>query len=279
MRDAIAGTTVYGSGALPSIADFGITGVAPVSRAPDKNSTLKLCIIKGPARNGLVYRLQPNHPSPTWNCWPEKVLFDAIRDRKGWVVSLCFHDRVFSWYDHDVPQQNDKGFFVRLFPIFTVGTVPSKQQLLNLGRTICDQLNRSPGNNTTTTVDEESYFWLGGDAVWSDILGSAEALTALFRETNTTFAFPGFYEANAALIHSYFHEGRLTQEIARTLHAPGYDLSPAIRDQDSVASAPDTIVGNVANYNTDSDVDGDSDNGGGRVKKYHTFVDDSDEED
>ena len=55
--------------------------------------------------------------------------------------------------------------------------------IMHLGQHICDQINATPGNNTTITIQEETFFWIPhGMAVWLDIIGYNVALRALIRE-------------------------------------------------------------------------------------------------
>jgi hypothetical protein len=217
---------------VPDLALFGIQGATAPSGVfgADKNGTLKCCVIRGPNRFALVFRLHANHPMFFGSYWGDKFFFDSVRERRQWVSNLNISDRILKWYDRDVPQQNTKGFFIRMYVIYATGNVPPKQNLIDLGKVICEQVNRCVGNNTITTVDKDSYFWGGGSAVWSDVVGTAEAQVLLYRETNVVEPMPGFYEEHKDLILSYYHKGQLPASVGARLHAPVEAIAVSLDD-------------------------------------------------
>ena len=170
-----------------------------------------------------------------------------------------------SWIHNNVLQLNDGAFHIRLFVIFMDRPFPAKENLFRLGQYICNNLNAVPKNNITLSIDEQSFMWLGGDAVWSDVIGCNAALHALFEQTRTNSPSPGYFDVNRDIIHSYFHEGTLSRELAATLHAPDIEIHPSQRQQ-LVPPAPandhnnnDGADGNdIANgLRSNSDVDDD----------------------
>jgi hypothetical protein len=217
---------------VPDLALFGIQGaIAPTGMfGADRNGTLKCCVIRGPNRFALVFRLHPNHPMFFGSYWGDKFFFDSVRERRQWVSNLNISDRVLKWYDRDLPQQNTKGFFIRMYVIYATGNVPPKQNLIDLGGVICEQVNRCVGNNTVSTVDKDSYFWGGESAVWSDVVGTDEAQVLLYRETNVVEPMPGFYEEHKDLILSYFHKGHLPASVGVRLHAPVEAIAVSLGD-------------------------------------------------
>jgi hypothetical protein len=90
-------------------------------------------------------------------------------------------------------------------------------------------VNSARGNDTVAAVDKDTYFWLEDPVVWSDVIGNDEAVKNLLKETNTIHAAAGFYDANKALIHSYFHRGLFSAELAAMLHAPDSELHSSLR--------------------------------------------------
>jgi hypothetical protein len=217
---------------VPDLSLFGIQGAAPPNGTigVDKNGTLKCCVIRGPNKFALVFRLHANHPMFFGSYWGDKLFFDCVRERRQWVSNLNISDRVLKWYDRGLPQQNSKGFFIRMYVIYATGSVPPKQNLIDLGGVICEQLNRCVGNNTVSTVDKENYFWGGKSAVWSDVVGTDEAQVLLYKETNVVEPMPGFYEDHKELIWSYFHKGRLPASVGARLHAPVEAIAVSLDD-------------------------------------------------
>jgi len=225
---------------LPRVADlsaFGMEAVlsAPVDRPRDmnnRNSTIHLAVVRGnltPANtNAIIVRFKSANANPMVNAWSEKVLYDEIKARKEWTNQLNFHDRTLNWYHNNTPMRNERGYFMRLFCIYTKGEPPTRPSLLHLGRHICAQLNAIKGNDTVTTLDEATCFWLDPiNVVWADVIGFDEALKNLMKETSTPLPYDGFYEAHENTIHTYFHQRSLDIEFADILFAPMRELHPS----------------------------------------------------
>ena len=210
-------------------------GIKPGARVKfsDRNATLKCCVIKGPEENAIVFRVNPNDPHSPNGCWLEKVFFDAIRSESEWVTELHFDSQALQWYHGNVPQKNSKDYLLRLFVIRTTGNLPPKENLVKLGQRVCDNINATPSNKTTISVDEESYFWLPNGAVWSDIIGNDAAFAALTKAKGDPF--PGFYDLHKDTIHSYFRPKTFSLELARAFHAPLDEVHPALREKLSEA--------------------------------------------
>jgi hypothetical protein len=114
-----------------------------------------------------------------------------------------------------------------MFAIPSTQEVIPKERIVRLGQHICHKLNSDPRNTTNTSLDEQSFFWIEGRPVWSDIIGYDAALAALLLETGQPR--DGFFIRNKDKIHSYFHTGTLGVELARTLLAPPEELHPTVR--------------------------------------------------
>ena len=75
------------------------------------------------------------------------------------MVNLNFDDFCYTWYENSVPQQNNKGFVIRLFCFIShisSGT-PTVTQLKDIGKHICEEINSKEGNKTKALVDENDY--------------------------------------------------------------------------------------------------------------------------
>jgi hypothetical protein len=179
-------------------------------------------VITGPATNAILFCIL-SLP------WVEKLMLDNVNNGEQWTRQLNISNQVLRWYHNNEEQKNDRGYTVRLFAIYTEGALPGNQQLVALGRHIAAHLNAMKGNDATVAVDPNDFFWLPHGAVWSDVIGTQAALTALFKATHTAHASPGYFEANRELIHSYFHRGTLSSELATILYAPDEELHPSLR--------------------------------------------------
>ena len=152
------------------------------------------------------------------------MFFENVKHRSNWVRDLCIDSTCRQWFDNNYPKYNNKGYIIRLFVVF-VEEVPSKEAITKIGELICLRINVDPNNNTTISLNKESYFWLE-DAVWADIIGSEAAYKALLKETPQKPCL-GYFESNKDVIYSYFHAKTLSTELARMLFAPTDELHPS----------------------------------------------------
>jgi hypothetical protein len=192
-------------------------GIMPASQQ-DKDAQLKCCMIAGPKSSTIVFRIQPNDPDIPGGSWAEKCFFDALRFDHPWLKNLNFHTSVKPWFHNNVPQTNSKHYPIRLFLIPTEAKLPPKEAIVSIGNYICTHLNAVKGNKTKTSVDEQSFFWIDHDAVWSNVLGYDAALQALIKEIGQPTL--DCYDKHHRTIHSFFHPGTFSVELACTLHAP-----------------------------------------------------------
>ena len=216
---------------LETLEDFGIEGASPQpyrSQQGGHKTTcfLKVCIIREPNRYTILFRIQSQSCR---QCWPEKLWFDALRAKHAWTLALKFEPRTMRWYNRKETQVNEVNICDRIFMIPCKGQVPSKDKLVKMGQWICLQLNIIPGNTAITVIDEQSYFWLDENAVWADILGCNAALAYLKTLTGTPKPEDGFFEEYKDLIHSFFHPGTFSIELAAELCAPESEVDPSIR--------------------------------------------------
>lgn len=109
-----------------------------------------------------------------------------FKDRLEWARKLEFQTNVVLWYHNNIPMLNMKNYGIRLFVIET-GELPTKDIALQVGKHICEHINSYPTNNTKTTIDENSFFWIEEPAVWADIIGYVPAFEALKKKTEIPF--------------------------------------------------------------------------------------------
>ena len=246
-----------------SLQDFGIKpGLDAKKRSSafyDKNSLLKCCLIHGPETSYIVFRFEP--VDKNGGSWSEKCFHDALYKNLPWVIKLNFQSKALAWFHDNEEQKNDKGYAIHLFVIPTGSGLPPKQHLLDLGKHVCNMVNRMPKNNTTAMVDEHSFFWLPDDAVWSDIIGCEAALNALLDETD--LAITDYYKTYEDTIHSYFHHSSFDCQLASILRAPPCELHPSVMYEEELSGemndADDGIDGgayyNVRNGNDEDEDD------------------------
>lgn len=226
-----------------SLSNLGIVAEVPLN---GRNSHLKCCVIRGPNKYSIVFRCMANDPNHPAGSWADKCFFDAVKvpEARTWAT-LTFnltHNRNMCWHHHNELQLNVAKYGIRLYIISCTGLPPAKENIVRVAEMICGYLNNTPGNNTTTTFDEQSGFWLDEHAVWSDILGFNNAFTALVQATKVREVLPGFYETFEGLIHSYFRRGSLTPELARQLHAPLCEIDPAYAQTEGIDDDNDAAV-------------------------------------
>jgi hypothetical protein len=85
-----------------------------------------------------------------------------------------------------------------LFTIRTQPSLPENNALMLLGKKICEETQRSPGNTTTIKFDEADFFWLQQPVVWPDVIGFDAAFTNLVKEKGQPFQ--GTYSCSIIMI-------------------------------------------------------------------------------
>ena len=213
-----------------NIEAFGIKPAASPAKATlkkgfDKDSTLKVSVVKSPNTSAIVFRVQPND-AKSYGSWSEKTFFDHVRNERQWTKDISMDSTVLQWFDGNMPMYNGRGYQIRLFVIYVL-ELPPKEAIIKLGHHICSQINTDPANNTTMSLHEDTFFWTV-DAVWSDLIGCDQALRRLQKEIGQTV--PGLYENNKEIIHSYFHPKTFSMELARILQAPIDQVHPEVRE-------------------------------------------------
>jgi hypothetical protein len=228
---------------LKTLADFGISSRPSNIVQVSRDSKLKCCIIRRPGSSTIVFRIHPDNPKSD-GAWAEKLLADAVHGKKNeqdksvpakWTELLNFQaETKLFWYHNNVPQKNGKGYTMRMFAIPSELEIQPKDNIIALGYHICSALNNTPTNTTTIRIDEQSFFWLEGKPVWSDIVGYEAALRMFFQETEqleNDHPAPahGYYNHYKDIIHSYFHPCTFSEQLASILQAPPEQLHPSLR--------------------------------------------------
>jgi hypothetical protein len=196
----------------------------------DKTCKIKCCVIEGVVDTAIVVRVTPSDPTSNSGCWAEKKLGDCIASHEPWTVELNFADTPLIWWHNNVRQDNNREFPIRMFVMY-VKALPATEDIVELAREICRNLNASLTAMNAISVDEQNLFWLPRGAVWSDILGCDEALRALIRDCNSGYPRPGFYDNHTRVIHTYFRAGTFSRELAQILHAPTAEIHPSVLQQ------------------------------------------------
>jgi hypothetical protein len=215
---------------------FGITGspsggaFAAKKVLNQNEGFLKCCVIQAPNKWSMVFRLEDRNVNYDKGFYGERFLKDARN--KEWFRALMFKDTFPYWYHENVPVLNHRGFNIRMFIIQAEGKVPANSALINVGHEICSHLNAVEGNPTTTRVNEADYFWLNDTAVWADVLGNEAAANALKEETGPKC--PGYYNVHKTTIHTYFHPGSFSLEMAKDWDAPISQVHPSLRNDTDV---------------------------------------------
>ena len=180
----------------------------------------------------IVFRIQPNDPQNPGS-WSEKVMFDCLRQRKNWAMTIGVDTQMLPWHHNNIRQENVRGYPIRLFKI-KVKKKPAVGQLVQLGEHICQHINAHPGNDTVIQIRRNDFIWLTDKPVWSDVIGFDAALAKLIKIAGQPM--PGFYELNHKLIDCFFKPGTLSADLARILHAPLDQMHPSerhiLRDND-----------------------------------------------
>ena len=186
------------------------------TRSHTETSALRVVIIPGlHSTSHILFRCQP-----TLNNYSlcQNLLMNAISQPDSWAQQLHFSDHSYHWYHNDVLQLNANGFPIRLFhiPLPVNQTDLTADTLLHLCDNICTMLTISARNQETITYDEQNLFWLQGNVVWADVIGTNKALS-IIRSLRCSSGH-GFYERNEYLLLPFFH-------------SHNGQLSPTKRDQ------------------------------------------------
>jgi hypothetical protein len=162
--------------------------------------------------------------------WAEKDLAEAVFFRTPtWATALNFEQKQLKWFEDNLPKTNPKGYAIRMFLIQSDQEIIAKEQIVCLGNHIFQRINQDKGNTTTITLNEQSFFWLEGKPVWSDIIGYDAALKDLFFDTGHPSVFAAnYYQWFKDTIHSYFHTETFGIELANALEAPVEELHPSL---------------------------------------------------
>lgn len=198
--------------------EFGIKQSMSPSKVSRREGNLQFAFIKGPTPC-LLLKFSPN------GFWGEKKLFDALRERQPWLMSLEPHPQIFNYHVNNVAVRNARGYSIRVFAFF-VGEIPAQEAFVRMGEYICTEVNDMEGNNTTASVDPDNLFFVDGDdgaTVWSDVLGMKQAYEQMLQLAGEDVS-EQFYARHTPLVHSFFRSGTLHPELAQTINAPNYEV-------------------------------------------------------
>jgi len=199
---------------------FGITASASPAAVSRRTGVVQFAVIGGP--NPVIFvKFSPN------GFWGEKKMFDALRERQEWLMVLEPCQQVFNYHQNNVPIRNSRGYSVRLFAFFC-GTVPENQNLIEMGKYLCENVNNMEGNNTVAVIQRDNLYFANNDVTWSEICGTQTAYEQLLLQASEE-ASPGFYDRHQALVHHFFRQGTFLPEFARVIDAPNHEILPSRR--------------------------------------------------
>lgn len=209
------------------LAKFGLkpapkSNISPV--ASNRNlSQLKCCVIDGGVNSAILFRFEPI------GTWSEKIMYDEIFvHHSAWTTELHFVERKLSWFHNNKAQKNDKNYAVRMFVIDTIEPVKEKENLIELGKHICTQVNGVENNRTVASVpyNEMDYFWIPEGAVWADVIGNDAASKQIIAIIGESNGHDDFYERNKDFIDVYFRSGTYPLNFARQIGARLDEVHP-----------------------------------------------------
>lgn len=213
---------------ISNLSAFGLAPSPTSSTVINKDGLLMCVVIDSPNGAYIIFRAVP--VDERGGSLGEKYLFDAIRVKEpNWCDSINMNKSCLHWFENNIQMLNNRGYPIREFTIH-LGTpgLPEPESVFSLAEYVCQQVNGADGNNTTTRVDRNRFYWIPrGECCWYDIIGWDAALRKLIRKTGPPNA--GYFERNLALIRSFFREGTLPEQLAAFIHAPESELHPSLR--------------------------------------------------
>ena len=222
---------------------FGITASASPVAVSRRTGVMQFAVIGGP--NPVIFvKFSPN------GFWGEKKMFDALRERQEWLMVLEPCQQVFNYHQNNAPIRNSRGYSVRLFAFFC-GTVPENQNLVEMGKYLCENVNNMEGNNTVAVIQRDNLYFANNDVTWSELCGTQTAYEQLILQASEE-ASPGFYDRHQALVHRFFREGTFLPEFARVIDAPNHEILPSRRSEINPLQAEASQVPDNDSHNIDA---------------------------
>jgi hypothetical protein len=220
-----------------SLASFGIqpdettVGELPQKVVSVSKSHLLKCAVlvdKGMLRR-IVFRCEPKESWKT--CWHEKLLFDAIREESSWTTALGLTYTV-PWAINNVIQTNGRDFPVRVFCIDSQPIQFNEENIIAIGKHICENLNlMNKFQFPIIAVEETNFFWLPTDAcvVMANVTTNKEIFRLIEKKCGKKGDRSDYYSAHSDTIHTYFRRNDLTPEIADAVGAPSSQIHPDLQ--------------------------------------------------
>ena len=196
----------------------------------DKDSIIQFCQIPNSKNDGkgrtLVIVILAYDPSFYGGSWGEKSFADANYHQDAWIQQLGIKGKPEELFLNNERQTNPKGYGIRAFQAHFDEPL-TKRHIYEIGRYICENVNKHPGNNTTTTVQENNLYLIKdkSNPVFSNVFGFDRSLMILQKEAGS-FG-PGFYDQHKDLIHAHFRPGTLSKDVARLMWAPNSEIHPS----------------------------------------------------
>lgn len=206
------------------LASLGIKSVKAEKASPDsanRNCVIIVTVTPGPVA-AFNFWFENQLVALTFGPWTEKLTVDAVRANLEWTQSLGIQQAHYKLNIDGEEVRNNRGYAKRVF-CCPLESPPTRDAAITMAKYIADCLNATPGNSTTTLVDEDRLFPFGSDPThWSNFVG-IEAACRLCLERSIgsgQVPMPGYWESHSDVVRAHFGEGELSPELARFFHAP-----------------------------------------------------------
>ena len=201
---------------LKSLSDFGIKAAAEEDRS--NKGLLQFALIPLPI-SCLLVKFAPN------GFWAEKIMNDALRAKAPWLMPLMPIPITFNFFHKGSPVKNDRGYNIRMFG-FNCGNEPEDDALLELGKHICNEINKTEGNNTVCEIQKDRLFFTATRlTTWNEVCGPTFALRHLQEQARES-VHRLFYEQHKDLVHAHFAPGTFSPVFAQMTGAPREEIDP-----------------------------------------------------
>jgi hypothetical protein len=173
------------------------------------SSKIRLVVINGlNGQRDILLRCEPTLIGPSTSSWCEKVIADALKIPDSWTKQFNINPFPFNWHVNNTIQNNGNGYPIRLFHIPVLGEIDNNK-LMEMLKYLCEVVSSSKGNKEQLIVQRKGLYWLDESIVWSDVIGTAKAVSMIrFHKGNT---YPGFFEEHEDFVLTYFRREDVSQ--------------------------------------------------------------------
>lgn len=211
--------------------DWSKLGVKP---SPTKDKLTSDCIIVGsPIRNGnsengtggFAFVVQNKNSGSIIGARGEGKLTEIWWGKDEFLVEIMKVEQPMKLFRNNEEVQNNRGYPVKLFVIFTNGAPlvrPSKADLIRVLKAVANRINQD-NSDYTTSVDESNLFLCPRTdeektTVWSDVMGLDVAEREMKKKLGLPF--PGYYDVYKEDILNFFRPGEMEPRLVREMDGP-----------------------------------------------------------